>query len=118
MMTFDPWIATPVGRGSANKKKMARLAGKESGTDKVHVLIKLHNWAGRAIYVYNLTMSDTESPEKRMRHIPRPSDEIWSQYSRLGIEIPHPGKIQSTDVTKWVKYARQEAKRHGLKVEE
>ena len=117
-MAFDPWIATPVGRGSASKKKTARLAGREPGTDKVHVLIKLHNWAGRAIFVYNLTMSDSESPEKRMRHISRPSDEIWNQYSQLGIEIPHPGKIQATDVTKWVKYAKQEAKRHGLKVEE
>lgn len=114
-MSFDPWLETPVGRGSASGKKMSRLAGKGSG--KVHVLIKLHDWAGRAIYIYNLAMPDTAPPESRMRQIPRPSDEVWNQYRQLGVEIPHPGKIQATDVTRWVNYGRQEARRLGLEIE-
>lgn len=110
-MTFDPWPSEPIGRGSSSKKKVARLAGKEPNSGKVHVLIKLHNWSGRSIYVYNLVASE-------IRQIPKPSDEAWNQYSQLGIEIPHPGKMQATDVTKWVKYGRQEAQKRGLKVQE
>lgn len=117
-MTFDPWLTAPVGRGSTSKKKIARLAGKGAESGRVHVLIKLHDWAGRAIYIYNLAMSDTEAPERRMRHIPKPSEEVWTQYSHLGIEIPNPGGIQATDVTSWVNYGRQEAQRRGLKIGE
>jgi hypothetical protein len=110
-MTFDPWPTEQLGRGSTSKKKAARLAGKEPNSGKVHVLIKLHNWSGRAIYIYNLLTSD-------MRHIPQPSDDVWDQYTQLGIEIPHPGKIQASDVTHWVKYGKQEAQKRGLKVQE
>ncbi len=117
-MSFDPWFPDPLGRGSTSKKKVARLAGKEPESGKVHVLIKLHDWAGRAIYIYSLTMPDSEAPERRMRHIPQPSDEVWNQYRQVGIEIPHPGKIQAADVTKWVNYGKQEAQRRGLKIGE
>jgi hypothetical protein len=110
-MNFDPWLTAPVGRGSTSKKKTARLAGKEPGSGRVHVLIKLHDWAGRAIYLYNLVNG-------QMRHIPQPSDEMWDQYSRAGIEVPHPGKIQAEAVEKWVDYGRKEAQRRNLKVEE
>jgi hypothetical protein len=115
-IVFDPWLTAPVARGSASKKKVARLAGKGLGSDKVHTLIKLHDWGGRAIYVYDITTSDSVPLEKRMRHIPKPSDEIWNQYAQAGIEVPHPGSIQATDVAKWVNYGKQEAQRHGLKV--
>ena len=117
-MQFDPWLSAPVERGSTTKKKMARLAGKEPHADKVQVLIKLHNWSGRAIYIYNLTMPDSAPPEKRMRHIPQPSEEVWKRYEQLGVEIPHPGKIQATAVTQWVDYGRKVARTRGLKVEE
>ena len=110
-MTFDPWLTAPVGRGSTSKKKVARLAGKEPKNGKVHVLIKLHDWSGRSIYIYNLITAE-------VRHIPQPSDDVWKQYAQLGVEIPHPGGIQATDVTQWVKYGKQEAQRLGLKVQE
>jgi hypothetical protein len=117
-MNFDPWLTAPVERGSTSKKKIARLAGKEPQSGKVHVLIKLHDWSGRAIYIYNLTMPAPAASEQRMRHIPQPSDEVWNQYRQLGVEIPHPGKKQATDVTWWVNYGREEARRLGLKVED
>jgi hypothetical protein len=117
-MNFDPWLTAPVGRGSTSKKKIARLAGKDPQSGKVHVLIKLHDWSGRAIYIYKLTTEDSEPPEMRMRHIPQPSEEEWNRYKDAGIEIPHPGKIQATDVTSWVNYGKQEAIRRGLRVEE
>lgn len=117
-MIFDPWLTAPVGRGSTTKKKIARLAGRDPQSGKVHVLIKLHNYAGRAIYIYNLTMADSEPPDNRMRQIPQPTDEDWARYSESGIQVPHPGKIRATDVTKWVNYGKQEARRLGLKIEE
>ena len=117
-MSFDPWSTAPVGRGSTSKKKIARLAGKDAQSDKVHVLIKLHDWSGRAIYIYNLAVAESEPPERRMRHIPRPTEDEWNRYKQAGIEIPHPGKIQATDVTSWVNYGKQEAQRRGLKVGE
>jgi hypothetical protein len=110
MPNTDPWLTAPVGRKSTSRKRVARLAGKEPGSDKVHVLIKLHDRAGRAIYVYNLVTGER-------RHIPHPSEEIWEQYSHLGVEVPHPGDIQATDTTRWVAYGKQEAERRGLKVE-
>lgn len=94
---------------------MARLAGRQPG--QVHVLVKLHNWSGRAIYLYNLTVPETSPPEDRMRHVLNPSPEIWEQYCKVGVEIPHPGKMQAKDVNGWVSYAKREAKRLGLKVE-
>jgi hypothetical protein len=117
-LTFDPWLTAPVGRGSTSKKKIARLAGKDPQSGKVHVLIKCHDWSGRAIYIYNLTMAESEPPEKRMRQIPQPTEEDWNRYSQWGVQIPHPGKIQATDVTSWVNFGKQEARRLGLKVEE
>jgi hypothetical protein len=111
MSSFDPWLTAPVGRSSNSEKKVARLAGKEPGSGKVHVLIKLHDWAARAIYIYNLVSGE-------MRHISQPSDEVWDQYRQLGIVVPHPRGIQARNVTYWVNYGQQEAKRRGLKVEE
>lgn len=111
MAGFDPWLDHPMGRGSTSKKKTTRLAGKEPSSGTVHVLIKLHNWAGRAIYLYNLVTGD-------MRHIPQPSDEMWEQYNKLGIEIPHPSKIPADAAEKWVEIGRREAQRRGLKVAE
>jgi len=110
-MDFDPWVTGQIGRGSASKKKVARLAGKDPDSRRVHVLIKLHDWSGRAIYLYNLV-------NEEMRHIPRPSDEVWDQFSTAGVEVPHPGKIQADATEKWVEFGRQEAKRLGLEVGE
>src|ERR1700733_9561657 len=109
MPNIDPWTAAPVGRSGDSKKKTARLAGKEEGAKKVHVLIKLHDWASRAIYLYNLAMADTEPPERRMRRIDKPSDEVWNMYSQMGLEVPHHGGKQATDVSFWVNYGREQA---------
>jgi hypothetical protein len=74
----SPTRRTTVGCGRS-ARKMARLAGKSSAS--VQVLIKLHDWAGRAIYVYDLTMPETAPDKSRMRHIARPSDEVWESVS-------------------------------------
>jgi hypothetical protein len=99
-------------RGTSSQKKTARLAGTEEGSGKVHVLIKLHNWGGRAIYLYNLLT------EKEMIHIPRPTQEEWDRYSKIGVQILHPGGIPADDARAWINYAKQEAQRHGLTIAE
>jgi hypothetical protein len=128
-LVFDPWLPA-LGGGRqhgrqrerlppnfnpqhTSKTKVARLAGKEPGSGKVHVLIKLHDGAGRAIYLDNLVTG-------QMRRISHPSDEVWNQYSyrKLGIEILHPSDIRATDGTGWVAHGKKEAERRGLKVEE
>jgi hypothetical protein len=107
-MGFDPWPGVPPSKARTDKKT-ARLVGKEPG--KVYVLVKLHNWAGRAIYLYHLL-------EGKMIHIPRPSDEQWKMYASEGVEIPHPGGIQATEADEWVRYGKKQAELLGLAVAE
>jgi hypothetical protein len=111
-MPFNPWPSMRPTRGTASQKKIARLAGTEEGSGKVHVLIKLHDWAGRAIYLYNLLT------EEEMIHIPRPTPEEWAQYSKIGVQIIHPGGIPADNAPEWIKYGRQEAQRRGLIIAE
>lgn len=107
-MVFDPWPSVPPSKARTDKKT-ARLVGKEPG--KVYVLVKLHNWAGRAIYLYHLL-------KKEMVHIARPSQQQWDKYASEGVEIPHPGSIQATDVEEWVRYAKEQAALLNLTVAE
>jgi hypothetical protein len=107
-MAFDPWPSVPPSKARTDKKT-ARLVGKEAG--KVYVLVKLHNWAGRAIYLYHLLKKD-------MIHIARPSQQQWDKYASEGVEIPHPGGIQATDVEEWVRYGKEQAALLNLTVAE
>jgi hypothetical protein len=118
MADIDPWTAAPVGRSGSAKKKSLRLAGKHAGSAKVHVLIKLHNWASRAIYVYNLAMPESAG-DARMRRIDKPKDDIWDLFSQMGVALPgHPGGVPATKVDFWVDYGREQARLLGLTVEE
>lgn len=118
MPDIDPWAAAPIGRRGAGRKKSLRLAGKEAGSNKVHVLIKCHNFASKAIYLYNLTMPESAG-DARMRRIDKPSAEVWNTYSQMGVELPeHPSGVQVTDVTFWVNYGREQAQLRGLTVAE
>jgi len=107
--SWNPWPSARPTRSSSGGKKTARLVG--TATGKVHVLVKLHDWAGRAIYLYNLLTNE-------MIYIPKPTQEEWDQYANAGTQITHPGGMPATDATAWVKYGKQEAKRLGLTVAE
>ena len=107
-MVFEPWPSVPPSKARTDKK-MARLVGKEPG--KVFVLVKLHNWAGRAIYLYHLL-------KKEMIHIARPTQQQWDKYTSEGVEIPHPGGVQATKVEEWVRYGTEQAALLNLKVAE
>lgn len=109
MSSWNPWPSAQQARSSSGGKKTARLIG--TGPGKVHVLAKCHDWAGRAIYLYNLLTDE-------MIHITKPSDEEWEQYHTAGVRISHPGGIQAGNAPAWVKYGKQETERLGLKLEE
>jgi Protein of unknown function (DUF2442) len=94
-----------------NRKKIAKLMETEEGSGKVDVLVKLHDWAGRAIYLYNLRTHD-------MIHIRKPTPQQWDKYSKSGVPIPHPRSLRASDVAAWVHYRKQEAKRRGLSIAE
>ncbi len=106
--SWNPWPPEPQRRRSSGKKT-ARLVGTAPG--KVYVLVKLHDWKGRAIYLYNLLTNE-------MIHIPTPTQEEWDRYYSEGTQITHPGGIKAEDAIAWVEYAKQEAMRLGLTVAE
>jgi hypothetical protein len=111
MTTFNPWPSNPPTRGSTSQRRITRLVGKEQG--KVFVLVKFHNWSGRAIYLYNLLTKD------EYFHIPRPTQEEWDQYMNApGVNIPRPPSMEATNAEGWIKFGKQEAARLGLTVAE
>jgi hypothetical protein len=92
---------------TASRKKSAKLVETREGSGKIRFLVKLHDWASRAIYLYDLKTNT-------LSHIRRPTREQWNQYSKSGIPIPHPSGIRASDVQAWVKFGKQQTKRLGL----
>ncbi len=111
-MSFDPWAAatsTP-GRKSAMRKKTLRLAG--NSPTKVHTLIKLHDWQGKAIYVYNIVTGE-------MTRVDKPSSSEWTSFSSAGLAIePPPRDHESTDAAWWCEYGKRQATALGLVIAE
>lgn len=106
----DPWAAASKGRASPDRKKALRLAG--NGPDKVHTLIKSHDWRGRAVYVYHLL-------KKELRVVRKPTSEKWDYFTTTGTAIQYPADDhESADVEFWVKYAKEQAALLSLRVEE
>lgn len=104
----DPWKAATSGRKTAERKKTVRLAG--NGNEKVHTLVKLHNWKGRAIYVYHLL-------ENEVKRIDKPSDEEWKTFSKLGVSIEYPASDHpASDVDFWVQYGKEQATDRNLEI--
>lgn len=92
---------------TSSRKKIAKLLETGEGSGKVRFLVKLHDWTGRSIYIYDLK-------NNTLSHLRRPTGEQWDRYSQSGIPVPHPRGIRATDVQGWVQYAKQEIKRLGL----
>lgn len=106
---FDPWAEAGAAPRGEEAARTARLVGTEPG--KVKCLVKLHDYRGRAIYVYNLTTGE-------MRHIARPTDDVWANYSQAGTPCKHLPGVQAKDVATWIKHGKSEARRLGLSIEE
>jgi hypothetical protein len=108
--TFDPWEAASGSRKVAERKKTLRLAG--NGARKAHILIKLHAWRGKAIYVYHLV-------RKAVKRVDKPTGGEWGLFSQLGTAIAYPSRDHpSTDVEYWVGYGKEQARKLGLKIVE
>lgn len=89
------------------KRKSARLAGPND--KEARVLIKLHDFLGRAIYVFNLTNG-------QCRRYRKPSQAVWDKFATAGVEVPHPSTIPVTAVDRWVEYGKQQAAKLGWSV--
>jgi hypothetical protein len=96
---------------TTSNRRIARLVGTTQGSGKVHLLIKLHDFFPRTIYIFNLLTGE-------MDQIARPSEEEWEKYSTAGIEIPHPDHLSLNDVDEWLDHAKGQATRLGLTVAE
>ncbi len=103
----DPSIAARARQ--ALPKKTLRLAGNSPTT--VDTLIKLHDWRGRAIHLYNLVTG-------KVRRIDKPNATEWASFSTAGVAIDPPSKDHdSTDAPWWIAFAKRQAARLGLTVE-
>jgi hypothetical protein len=93
--------------------KRAYLVGNEPKSRKVHLLVKVHDYRGKAIYVYNLlTGGRTQEASSSTRDI----DARIARYGQIGHQITHPGDIPYKANQRWVQHARTEARRLGLTV--
>jgi hypothetical protein len=82
------------------------------GPGKAHALVKLHDWRGRAIYVYHLVMGEH-------KRIDKPTADEWSQFANAGEPIAYPERDhESSDTHFWVQYGKDQAARLGLQVGE
>jgi hypothetical protein len=108
--SFDPWEAASNSRKLGDRKKTLRLAG--NGQGKAHVLIKCHDWRGRAVYVFHLIRNAS-------KRIDKPTAEEWDRYSQLGVAVPYPSTDHtSTDIEHWVAFGREQAEKLGFRVSE
>ena len=100
----------PVGMEDA---KRAYLVGAEPKAKQVHLLVKVHDYRGKAIYQYNLLTgkltqeADSSSPD---------IDARIARYRQIGHQISHPGTIPYKDVRRWCDHAKSEARGLGLSV--
>jgi hypothetical protein len=93
----------------AAKKKRAYLVGEGAHPRRVDRLVKVHDFKGKAIYVYFLVPGKMEKLDSRNL------DQQIAMYRELGHEVKHPEK-PFDDVSYWVRYGRAEAARLGFAV--
>jgi hypothetical protein len=95
------------------RDKRAYLVGAGPKSKKVHLLVKVHDYRGKAIYVYNLvTRVRTQEANSMTRDI----DARIARYGQIGHQIDHPGNIPYKDNQMWIQHALAEARRLGLTV--
>src|SRR5947208_929338 len=111
-MGFDPIPKNVPGR-SRIKKKIARLAGPEPGT--ASAIVTLHDWLGRAVYIYPLIDRDDRQPFYRLD---KPADADWNNYATAGVEVAYLPKVRADDPERWKAYGLEMAAKLGLRVVE
>jgi regulator of replication initiation timing len=91
------------------KKKRAYLVGEGTHPRRVDRLVKVHDFKGKAIYVYFLV------PGKMEKANPRNVEQQIAMYRQVGHEVTHPEK-PFEDVSFWVRHGRAEAARFGFAI--
>ena len=103
----DPFPA-PMGMEEA---KRAYLVGQEPKAKRVHLLVKVHDYRGKAIYLYNLLTG--QLVQEANSNTPDIDARI-ARYRQMGHKVTHPGTIPYKDARRWCDHARSEARRLGL----
>lgn len=103
----------PTRRGQIGGSKQAFLVGPEPLGKNVNQLVKVHDYRGKAIYVYHLL---TEEWTKEADSSTRDIDARIAYYRRVSHEIPHDGTIPLDQADKWCAIGIAEANRLGFTV--
>jgi len=123
---FDEDITTEVGTAGdfedegleafnqSGHPKYADLVGTGPKGKNVHLLVKVHDWDAKAVYLYDLI-------NVTYKHIPGADQPAlvkqWMERAkRDGNEIPHKSRISVKEVQAWVQYAKAEAAKRSLTV--
>jgi len=94
-------------------RKMAFLLGEDKASKEVWYLVKIHDWAGKAIYYYDLR--ENGKIIERLTGSDPNFKVAWSDCEREGWLIKHPA-IPYRDEERWYEHAQREAERLGLKI--
>jgi hypothetical protein len=95
------------------EKKTAFLLGKTKASKQVEYLVKLHDWAGKAIRYYDLL--DNGSMIAHLKGSDPDFKGARADCEREGWRIEHPN-IPFEDEERWFEHAQREAKRLGLTI--
>ena len=99
--------------GGVEAARRAYIVGEGARANPVHLLVKVHDYRGRAIYVYDLATgrctqeADSDTPDIEAR---------IARYREIGHPIKHPNNIPYSKAREWCAHARAEATRLGLGV--
>ena len=100
-------------RKPARNRKQAFLLGNTKASKQVEYLVKLHDWAGKAIYDYDLLDNG-----RIIQHLKGSAPEFnvaRNDCENEGWPIDHPN-IPLDDEERWFEHAEREARRLGLTI--
>jgi len=111
---FRPVLVPEIRRAPGNQAKRAYLVGAEPLGDLVRWLVKVHDYRGKAIDVYDLLTGEcTKEADANTADI----DARIARYGQIGREIDHPGDIRLENISEWIAHAKRAALRLGLRIE-
>ena len=101
--------------GDSKHPMYAYLVGGTPKGTTVHILVKVHDWAAKAVYLYDLV---TGSGPKHIAgsNEPQMVAQWMERAKRDGHQIPHTGRMSFKKAHAWIQYAKAEAARRHLTV--
>src|SRR5206468_1112018 len=96
--------------------KYAYLVGNGPKSNTVHLLVKVHDWDVKAVYIYDLVTPPPEPKHISGADQPELLAKWMTRAKRDGHQIPHKGRISVKKVQAWVQYAKAVAAKRRLTV--